>query len=84
MVCRHCCCLLLLQAWLAAASCCCTSAVLAVECPHPTPRRPPRPGLFPNTKSDLGPCEYEIHEDHLDWEAIQREYDELPAREKDR
>lgn len=41
-------------------------------------------GLFPNTKSDLGPCEYEIHEDHLDWEAIQREYDELPAREKDR
>ena len=42
------------------------------------------PGLFPNTKSDLGPCEFEIHEDHLDWEAIQAEYDALSAREKDR
>ena len=45
---------------------------------------PALPGLFPNTKSDLGPCEYEIHEDHLDWEAIQGEYDALPSREKDR
>lgn len=31
---------------------------LAGICPH---------GRFKNTKSDMGPCEYEIHSDHIDW-----------------
>ena len=26
--------------------------------------------------------QFEIHEDHLDWEAIKAEYDKLPDREK--
>ncbi|KAL4423377.1 hypothetical protein ABPG77_004308 [Micractinium sp. CCAP 211/92] len=41
-------------------------------------------GLFANTRSDMGPCEYEVHDDHIDWEAIQGEYDALPEREKER
>ncbi|PSC70918.1 U1 snRNA associated [Micractinium conductrix] len=41
-------------------------------------------GLFPNTKSDLGPCEFELHEDHLDWDALKVEYDKLDEREKER
>ena len=28
--------------------------------------------------------EYDLHEDHLDWEGLQAEYDKLPEREKDR
>ena len=28
--------------------------------------------------------EYELHEDHLDWEGLQAEYDKLPEREKER
>lgn len=27
--------------------------------------------LFKNTRSDLGPCAYEVHADHLDWERLQ-------------
>lgn len=46
--------------------------------PAPLPPPPARPppvlaGLFPNTRSDLGPCEFELHEDHLDWEGIAAE-----------
>ena len=49
----------------------------------------PRPlsapaGLFLNTKSDLGPCEFELHEDHLDWDALKADYDALAEREKER
>lgn len=40
--------------------------------------------LFKNTRSDLGPCGFEIHEEHLDWEEIKGEYDALSEREKDR
>lgn len=40
--------------------------------------------LFKNTKSDLGPCQYEVHDDHIDWEKIKGEYDKLDARDKDR
>jgi RNA-binding protein Luc7-like 2 len=33
---------------------------IAGICPH---------GLFKNTKSDLGPCKYETHSDHIDWKV---------------
>ena len=52
--------------------------------PRPLPRPPLPAGLFPNTKSDLGPCEFELHEDHLDWDALKVEYDKLDEREKER
>ena len=41
-------------------------------------------GLFKNTRSDLGPCKFEIHEDDLQFEALKEEYDALPQKEKDR
>lgn len=41
-------------------------------------------GLFSNTKSDLGPCEFELHEDHLDWDETYGEYEALNERERDR
>lgn len=38
--------------------------------------------LFKNTRSDLGPCKYEVHADHLDWERIQGDWNKLPDKEK--
>ncbi|KAG1656014.1 hypothetical protein FOA52_005642 [Chlamydomonas sp. UWO 241] len=44
-------------------------------CPH---------GRFKNTKSDMGPCEYEVHADHIDWPSIKEEYDKQDDREKEK
>ncbi|KAG2493834.1 hypothetical protein HYH03_008052 [Edaphochlamys debaryana] len=41
-------------------------------------------GLFKNTRSDLGPCGYEIHEDHIEWEGLKAEYDKQDPREHER
>ncbi|PNW73163.1 hypothetical protein CHLRE_14g621300v5 [Chlamydomonas reinhardtii] len=41
-------------------------------------------GLFKNTRSDLGPCGYEIHEDHIEWETLQGEYNKQDPREHER
>ncbi|KAK9864703.1 hypothetical protein WJX84_009151 [Apatococcus fuscideae] len=39
-------------------------------------------GLFKNTKSDLGDCKYEMHEDDIQFEEIKDEYDMIPEKEK--
>lgn len=39
--------------------------------------------LFKNTRSDLGPCEYEVHADHLEWARIQEEFNKTSEREKE-
>lgn len=52
--------------------------------PHPLSPASQALGLFLNTKSDLGPCEFELHEDHLDWDALKADYDALAEREKER
>ena len=41
-------------------------------------------GLFKNTRSDLGPCKYEIHDDDLQFEALKVDYDALSQKEKDK
>ncbi|GLC50651.1 hypothetical protein PLESTB_000403500 [Pleodorina starrii] len=41
-------------------------------------------GLFKNTRSDLGPCPYELHEDHIGWADLQAEYDKQDPREHER
>ncbi|CAD7695799.1 unnamed protein product [Ostreobium quekettii] len=38
--------------------------------------------LFKNTKSDLGLCQYEVHEDHIDWEDIKKQWSELSEQER--
>lgn len=38
--------------------------------------------LFKNTKSDLGACQYEIHDDHIEWDSIQKQWEELGEHEK--
>ncbi|GMH39114.1 hypothetical protein BSKO_07012 [Bryopsis sp. KO-2023] len=38
--------------------------------------------LFKNTKSDLGLCQYEIHDDHIEWESIKSGWDALDEREQ--
>jgi RNA-binding protein Luc7-like 2 len=48
---------------------------MAGLCPH---------GLFKNTRSDLGPCSYEIHSDHIDWSQFMADYDKQDDREKER
>jgi hypothetical protein len=40
----------------------------------------PPPPLAP----PAGPCQGTIHEDHLDWETIKKDYEEVDAYEKDR
>eukprot|EP01025_Chloroclados_australasicus_P009168 TRINITY_DN13523_c0_g2_i1.p1 TRINITY_DN13523_c0_g2~~TRINITY_DN13523_c0_g2_i1.p1 ORF type:complete len:360 (-),score=42.11 TRINITY_DN13523_c0_g2_i1:384-1370(-) len=40
--------------------------------------------LFKNTKSDLGACGYEFHEDHIEWDEVQKDWDRLKSREKAR
>ncbi|GAB4817372.1 hypothetical protein N2152v2_004418 [Parachlorella kessleri] len=40
--------------------------------------------LFFNTKSDLGGCEFDIHEDHIDFESCKEEWDALAQRDKDK
>lgn len=49
--------------------------------PRPLPG-PPSLHLPLSTHRPAG--EYEVHEDHIDWEAIKAEYDALPEREKER
>lgn len=44
---------------------------LAGLCPH---------GLFKNTRSDLGPCEYEYHSDHLDWPVSTKAAEEASSK----
>ncbi|KAK9821175.1 hypothetical protein WJX74_004864 [Apatococcus lobatus] len=41
-------------------------------------------GLFKNTKSDLGDCKYEMHEDDIQFDEIKEEYDMIPEKEKGR
>ncbi|PNH11244.1 Luc7-like protein [Tetrabaena socialis] len=41
-------------------------------------------GLFKNTRSDLGHCPYELHEDHIEWDKLKEEYDRQDAREHER
>ena len=41
-------------------------------------------GLFKNTRSDLGPCKFEIHEDDLQFEGLKEQYDWVPQKEKDK
>lgn len=41
-------------------------------------------GLFKNTKSDLGLCKYEMHEEQLGWEELQAQWDQLSERDKER
>ncbi|GIL60837.1 hypothetical protein Vafri_15357 [Volvox africanus] len=41
-------------------------------------------GLFKNTRSDLGPCPFELHEDHIGWPELQAEYDKQDPREHER
>ncbi|KAL6748790.1 hypothetical protein V8C86DRAFT_3015992 [Haematococcus lacustris] len=40
--------------------------------------------LFKNTKSDLGPCEYEVHDDHLDWPTIHEDFKKADPRDTER
>eukprot|EP01025_Chloroclados_australasicus_P034897 TRINITY_DN35627_c0_g1_i2.p1 TRINITY_DN35627_c0_g1~~TRINITY_DN35627_c0_g1_i2.p1 ORF type:complete len:380 (-),score=33.79 TRINITY_DN35627_c0_g1_i2:74-1051(-) len=37
-----------------------------------------------NTKSDLGPCSFEFHEDHIEWEQVQKDWEKLEEKEKQR
>ncbi|KAK9828557.1 hypothetical protein WJX72_000748 [[Myrmecia] bisecta] len=41
-------------------------------------------GLFRNTKSDLGPCKYEVHEDDVQFDEVKAKWDELTEAEKER
>ncbi len=52
--------------------------------PHPTlPKRDPMWCLtFP--ADAVGPCGYELHDDHIEWEGIKAEYDRQDAREHER
>lgn len=48
---------------------------LAGICPH---------GLFKNTKSDMGMCQFSVHKDHIEWPSISGEYEKQDDREKER
>eukprot|EP00884_Botryococcus_braunii_P012728 jgi/Botrbrau1/21456/Bobra.0216s0064.1 len=41
-------------------------------------------GLFKNTKSDLGPCKFEIHEEDLAFEEVKAEWDKMDEKEQER
>lgn len=41
-------------------------------------------GLFRNTKSDLGPCKYEMHEDDLQFEPVMQQWQQLSEQEQER
>ncbi|MEW5311126.1 MAG: hypothetical protein WDW38_002866 [Sanguina aurantia] len=40
--------------------------------------------LFKNTRSDLGTCGFEMHEDHIQWESVAEDYGKQDDREKER
>ncbi|KAI3426396.1 hypothetical protein D9Q98_008766 [Chlorella vulgaris] len=61
----------------------CGSVLCVLSCAPPPPFGSLR-GLFANTKSHLGPCEFELHEDHLDFDGLKAAYDALSAAEKER
>lgn len=52
--------------------------------PPPSPPPSSRAGLFPNTRSDLGRCEADVHEEHVEWAALSEQYAQLPERERER
>ncbi|KAK9786671.1 hypothetical protein WJX73_003841 [Symbiochloris irregularis] len=41
-------------------------------------------GLFRNTRSDLGPCKYEMHDDDLQYEPVLEQWQQLTDHERER